>query len=177
MAIDPCQQFGLNCYQILFDLPLGSLSKRELELKLLQAAIEAGLAAPNPVDFASKFRLSLTKANSYLTDLALRKPSLNDQDGVAALMQVLPLCEVVADVKHLSIPINDAALRIWLERKLATDYRHSGETIRRDLIKITPQSLLHLLDNSVGVGSPSDALARLNSLLSDAKWIHTAKAS
>lgn len=154
---------------------MGSLSKRELELKLLQAAIEAGLAAPNGVEFAAKFRLTLARANSYLTDLALRKPPLNDLEGVTALMSLLPVCEVVAFDRHLSIPIDDAALRLWLERKLASDHLNPGETVRRDLVKLTPQGLLRLLDESVGIGSPSTALAHLDTKLPEAKWIESAK--
>lgn len=81
---DKYKKFGVKCSRLLFVAPMGSLSKRELELKLLQAAIEAGLAAPNGVEFAAKFRLTLARANSYLTDLALRKPALNDLESVTA---------------------------------------------------------------------------------------------
>jgi hypothetical protein len=167
--------FGLRCSQILLKTPFGSLSKRELELKLLQAAIDAGVLSGETVGFAASLRLSLTRANAYLTDLALRKPPLSDAEGVAQLMSMLPYCEALVADRFLSIPLHDSSLWIWLERKLASELLHLGEAKRRHVVKLTPQCLLWLLDESDGIGSPSDATERLEEKLPDAKWAEAAK--
>jgi hypothetical protein len=169
------EQFGLRCSQILIEAPFGSLGKRELELKLLQAAIDTGILNGEIVGFAKSLRLSLSKANAYLTDLALRKPPLTDAEGVAQLMSMLPYCEVVVADRFLSIPLQNSSLRVWLERKLASELLHPGEAVRRDVLKLTPQALLRLLDESDGIGSPSAAIERLGKKLPDVRWAEAAK--
>jgi len=169
------EQFGLRCSQILIEAPFGSLGKKELELKILQAAIDTGAFSGETVDFAVGLRLSLTRANAYLTDLALRNPRLSDVDGVAQLMSMLPNCEAVVTDRFLSIPIHHSSLGIWLERKLASELLHPGEAVRRDVVKLTPQALLTLLDESDGIGSPSAAIERLGKKLPDARWTEAAK--
>jgi hypothetical protein len=62
-----------------------------------------------------------------------------------------------------------------LERKLVSEQLHPGEAVRRDIVKLTPQGLLRILDESDGIGSPSDAIARLGKKLPDARWAETAK--
>jgi hypothetical protein len=172
---EPFEQIGRRCSQILLESPFGSLSKRELELKLLQAAIDTGALSGETVGFAVSLRLSLIRANAYLTDLALRKPPLRDVEVVAQLMSMLPNCEAVVADRFLSIPIHDSSLRIWLERKLASELLHPGEAVRRDVVKLTPQALLRLLDESDGIGSPSAAIERLGKKLPDAQWAEAAK--
>ncbi len=55
-----------------------------------------------------------------------------------------------------------ADLRIWLERRLAADGLHPGETLRRDLVKLTPVSLLRLLDNTNTARKPAIVLKKLS---------------
>ena len=172
---EPFEQFRPRCSQILLEVPFGSLGKRELELKLFQAAIDAGIMSGETVCFAVSLRLSLTRANAYLTDLALCKHLLSDAEGVAELIFVLPCSEAVVSELFLSIPLHDSTLRIWLERKLASELLHPGEIVRRDIVKLTPQALLRLLDESVGVGSPLAATKYLEKKLPAALWAEAAK--
>ena len=73
--------------------------------------------------------------------------------------------------KHLSIPLQRADLRIWLERKLAADGLHPGESLRRELAKLTPLSLLRLLDSTAKVQKPAAALKRLSRDLNQPVWV------
>jgi hypothetical protein len=64
--------FGQMIWDKTTSRPLGSMTKRELELTMLHAAINSKLVSPHPADIARHFRLTLTKANGYL--VAGRKP-------------------------------------------------------------------------------------------------------
>lgn len=169
-------QFGADCRELLQSRPFGSLSKRELELGLLQAAIDAGLLRADTAALAASLQLSLTKANGYLNDLALRRPPLTDAEAVTALVKLLPICEVVPNDRYLSLPLHDASLRIWLERKLAANQLHPGESLRRDVVKLTPSGLLRLLDHAEAVTSPAQALDALDKALDGPPWLEDARA-
>ena len=56
---------GQVLWQNLLMAPLGSLTKRELDLNLLGAAIESGLLAPRPEVVAAQFRISLARADQH----------------------------------------------------------------------------------------------------------------
>ena len=139
--------------------------------------IETGLLSKEPATLAATLQLTLTKTNSYLTDLALRQPPLTDVDAIAELISLLSDCEAAAEDKHLSIPLHNAALRIWLERKLATERLHSGESLRQDLVKLTPLGLLRLLDQADDVAKLLDALKAIGKMTNQPNWLEEAKKS
>ena len=168
-------QFGKIVYSALCDRPLGSLTKRELELMLISASINAGLVKASPAEIAQTFQLGLAKSHGYLTDLALRLPTLNDVEGVNLLQVALKQAEVTPDNKHLTMPLNDAKLRIWLERKLSIQQLHQGESLRRELVKITPAALCKVLDSAQGLGKPYLALKALAQQFGKETWYITAK--
>ena len=124
---------------------------------------------------SAKLRLSLTKTHGYLADLSQRRPPLQDLDALGLLADVLSHVEVLPNDKHLSIPLQRADLRIWQERKLAADGLHPGESLRRDLAKLTPLSLLCLLDSTAKVQKPAAALKRLNRNLNQPAWVAMAQ--
>ncbi|MEW6694016.1 MAG: hypothetical protein AB1371_03525 [Pseudomonadota bacterium] len=170
-------RFGQDVWQKITALPFGSLTKREIEIVLLRAAIESGFLEPRPEILATMCKISLSKAHGYLTDLALRQVPLNDGDAVKRLIASLKDSEVVRSESHLSIPLDDAQLRIWLERKMAILRLNAGDTLRRDHVKLTPLGLAKLLGASEGILSPYDALNNLPSELQTAEWVQTAKKS
>lgn len=157
--------------------PLGSLTKREMELTLLRAAIQSGLLEPRPEMLAAVCSIPLTRAHGYLTDLALRQPPLTDLDGIMRLVSLLSDSEVVRDESYFSIPLHDAALRIWLERKMANLRLNAGDTLRRDHVKLTPAGLVKLIGASEGILAPIQALSTLPKELQAAEWVNTAKKS
>ncbi len=91
------------------------------------------------------------------------------------LAVVLTRVEVLPNDKHLSIPLQRADLRIWLERKRAADGLHPGESLRRDLAKLTPLSLLRLLDSTAKVQKPAAAQKRRNRNLNQPAWVAIAQ--
>ncbi len=150
-------------WQLITSRPFGTAKKRDLELTFLQAAADAGLIdETQPAAVSETLRLSLTKTYGYLADLSQRRPALQDLEALGLLADALSRVEVLPNDKHLSIPLQRADLRIWLERKLAADGLHPGESLRRDLAKLTPLSLLRLLDSTAKVQKPAAALKRLN---------------
>ena len=79
--------FGAGLWSKLQQQPFGALGKRELELSILDAATKAGLLQETPDAVASSLSLSFTKANSYLTVLALRRPPLSDQGLLEVILR------------------------------------------------------------------------------------------
>lgn len=167
-------KFGERVWKTLRDQPLGSLTKRELELQLMQAAIDAGLLVNEPSGLAIELSLSLSRANGYLNDLSLRRRPISDEAAIQWLLSSLRGCEVVAGESHLSIPIADANLRIWLERKLCKLKLNPSESLRRDLIKLTPSGLIRLIGNSEGILSPFEALNSLPADMAKLPWVISA---
>lgn len=174
---DKLQTFGDEVWSKLTAQPLGSLTKREMELTLLRAAIQAGLLEARADKVASVCSIPLAKAHGYLTDLALRQSQLNDQEAISRLVKLLGGAEVVLNEPYVAIPLYDAALRIWLERKMATLYLNAGDTLRRDHVKLTTAGLAKLIGASEGIVSPIEALHALPKELRSAEWVKKAGSS
>lgn len=167
--------FGINIWENLHKTPFGSLTKRELEILLLKAAIDSGLIENHPVNVSTTLRLSLTRSNGYLTDISLRNPIIEDKTALLEILKLIPTNEIITADLHLSIPINNAGLRIWLERKIALIGLNPGESLRKDVIKITPAGLYKNLDNSEGIISPKEAIVQLSQEFGNEIWFKEAK--
>ena len=177
MTKNSCANFGGAVWEKLRAQPLGSLTKRELELALLRAAADADLLELRAESLAATCHIPITRAHGYLTDLALREAPLPDREAVKVLVGLLKDSDVVRDDAYFSIPLQDAALRIWLERKMALLRLNSGDTLRRDHVKLTSNGLAKILGASDGIISPYDAIKKLPAELSDAEWVKDAKKS
>lgn len=167
--------FGDDVWSRLRKTPFGSLPKRELELLLLRSAIDAGLVKETPFDLASNLSVSVSRAHGYLNDLALREVPMNDKQAMLKLSEHLKKAEVISSDKLIAIPLTDSALRIWIERKLTAENLVQGESIRRDLVKLTPMGLSKILDSSKDILSPQQALQKLGKDLPDVEWIKQSK--
>jgi hypothetical protein len=77
--------------------------------------------------------------------------------------------------KLLAIPLQRGDLRICLERKIVSEGLHPGESLRRDLPKITPLNLLCLLDNTAKFQKPASALNHLKHTLGEPSSVPIAK--
>lgn len=170
------ERFGQIVWDVLSKHPVGSFSKREMELTLLDAAIKSGLIEETPWAIARQFSVTISKAHSYLTDLALRSRVLEDPEGLAMLGNAIRSSEVTPDGRYLAIPIQNAGLRIWLERKLSMQQLQQGESLRRELVKLTPNALLQIMDSSVnGTLQPFDAIKVLSENYGHETWYKASK--
>lgn len=168
--------FGTELWTKLQQQPFGALGKRELELAILDSATKAGLLHDTPDAVASSMSLSLTKANSYLTDLALRRPALSDAEGHNQLAIILTKAEILPDNRHLSFALHNPALKIWLDRQLAANQSHHGDGIRSNIAKLSPATLLSLLANTNAVlQAPADLFQQLEDKLGTQPWITEAR--
>jgi hypothetical protein len=172
---DKYEKYGNILWQSLTSVPFGSLSKRELEILLLHSAISSNLIHDHPVNIASILKLTLSKTNGYLTDISLRNPNLDDKVAILEILTLLPSNEILTEDSHFTIPINNASLRIWLERKIVLVGLNPGESLRKDLIKITPAGLCRILDNSDGILSPKEAINLLAEKFINEIWFLEAK--
>lgn len=169
---DRLSAFGAELWCRLQQQPFGALAKRELELSILDAATKAGLLHNKPDAVASSLSLSLTKANSYLTDLALRRPALSDAEGHTQLAALLAKAEILPDNRHLSFALHNPALKIWLDRKLAANQSHHGDGIRSNIAKLSPATLLSLLANGeANLQDPMAVFRQLEHKLGTQPWI------
>jgi hypothetical protein len=166
--------FGELFLEKVLNKPLGTLTKRELELIIIEAVLESFIVEPNSYSIAQRFRISLPKAHAYLTDIALRGEELTDCEALINLRRIMMSVEIVNDSNYLFIPITDARLRIWLERKMASLSLNSGESIRKDLFKISPYSLLKLLHDSNNILSPCESLEFLSADFQEMEWFKVA---
>lgn len=168
--------FGTELWAKLQQQPFGSMGKRELELAILDAATKAGLVQDTPDALASAMSLSLTKANSYLTDLALRRPALSDAEGHTQLATLLGTAEILTDNRHLSFAVHNPALKIWLDRKLAANQSHHGDGIRSNIAKLSTATLLSLLGNTdAKLHRPDEVFRQLEAKLGAEPWITDAR--
>lgn len=162
--------FGRIVWTALANAPFGSLSKRELELLLLKAAIDAGAVSPTPAALASAFRMTLARAQSYLTDIALREEPYDDGSALVLLLESLRAGEAVVSDRHMSFPISDQRLRIWLERKMSEQGLHPGDMVSRATARITIPGLLRLLDSNSSFVTPVQAMSRLRDQYGTEDW-------
>ena len=169
------EEYGKKVWEAIQSHPFGSITKRELELILLHAALDSDFVDSEPANLASVFCISLTRSHAYLNDLALRKPQLSDRDGVIKLIEILSECEVINDQSYLSVPLRDAVLRIWLEQKVSQLNLNLGDVVRRDLVKLTPSGLAKIIGSSEGLITPYQALKAIPNELKDVLWVKEAK--
>jgi len=165
------EAFGQAVWEAMHAQPLGSLPKRELELLLLRAALEGGFAEQNAAAVARVFRLTPTRADGYLTDLALRSPPYTDRRAILRLGQELREVEATVESGFISLPARDAGLRLWVERKAAERGLHPGERVNRSLIKLSVPGLFSLLDGADQLLTPKEAWQGLRNRHRGEQWI------
>ncbi len=158
MSQNDFYKFGQSIWGTITNRPFGSMTKRELELTLLQAAIDAKLIEPRPSKLAGKCRLTMAKAHGYLTDLALRTEPLEYKEALERLSRYLRNAEIISDDKLLVMSVQDTHLILWIERNLAEEKLMQGETIRRDIIKLSPKAISHLYSAGGHLPTPEEAL-------------------
>jgi len=158
--------FGQTIWDAILTQPLGSMTKRELELTILQSAVSSKLVSPHAAEVAKHFRLTLSKAHGYLTDLALRADPLDDKEAFIKLSSYLKNAEIISGDRLLTLSIQDTGL--WIERNLAEENLLQGESLRRDVLKLTPRALARLYSVGGHLPSPVEALE----FLSDFKKEH-----
>ncbi len=161
--------FQTNLIEAWLSQPLGSLSKRELELLLLRLSMQHELLPSTPAQLARKCNITITKAHAYLTDVALRQEPLANHAALARLAALITVSEVSADGKMLQMSVQDAALRLWLESSLAENGLLQGESLRRDVIKLSPKALAFLLTTDSTLPTPKQALKKLQ-IYSNTEW-------
>lgn len=156
-----------------FSTPFGTLTKRELELKILQYAISTNIIDTSPYTLAKKLKISMTKSHSYLTDLALREEEISDEEALALFIDMLKSSEVVSGDTYLQCNIQNAKLRIWIELQLAQYRLLQGESIKRDLLKLTPNAVLSILKNHNKLPSNTDIDSYFKNNFKDTDWYKT----
>jgi hypothetical protein len=141
---------------------------------ILDCAIKTSVLDSEPHIVARTFHISMSKANTYLNDIALRGPEISNEEALIKLNDLLKSIEITNEANYLVIPINDARLRIWLEREMSALKLNAGETIRRDLIRISPYSLLKLLKETEKILPPLESLKLLKEEFGEDQWYNNA---
>ena len=150
--------------------PFGTLTKRELELTLLDFLIAESTLPSDPAGLAKSIRCTLTKAHAYLTDLALRNDPLDDETAIKLLINLLNQAEVSKDGMFIELSVQEASLRLWLEQSLAAHGLLQGQTLRRDLIKLSAKAIVTLVFTENVTRSPKESLPRLRAMFGNTEW-------
>jgi len=87
----------------------------------------------------------------------------------------MPFNEILTDDSHFSIPVNNASLRIWLEKKIVFIGLNSGESLRKYLIKITPSGLFRILVTPERIISLKEAIDQLSHNFRNELWFKEAQ--
>ena len=90
-------------------------------------------------------------------------------------MTLLPINEILTDGSHFINQINNASLRIWLERKIVLIGLSPVESFIKDLIKNNPTGLCRIIDNFVGILSPKESINLLTEKFINDIWIFETK--
>ena len=89
---------------------------------------------------------------------------------------MLTKAEILPDQRHLSFAVHNPALKIWLDRKLASNQSHHGDGIRSNIAKLSPATLLSLLANSdAKLQDPAAVFKQLEDKLGAQLWISVAR--
>lgn len=163
-------QFDAHVLTTLSDRPFGSLTRRELGLIMVRAAMDSSFVRAVPVQITKASQFGLTKSKGYLTGLALRPPTQNDDNGASLLEVTHGQTEVRREDNHLVVLLNDARLRTWLERKLSAYQLQQGESLCRKLMKLTPTALCKVIDSAQGLGKPYLVLKALSKRFGKELW-------
>ncbi len=153
------------------------MTKKDWGLAVINEAIREGLAEDTPAEVASTFRVSVSRAKSYLSELALRQEPLSDKDALSAFGRHLRESEVRLDDSTGLFVIELSNLRLvrWAGRKLSRLQLQSGESLRADTLKITALGLPKLLDSVDVSTSPADALRELRGRFAETHWFSEAQ--
>jgi hypothetical protein len=164
------QKFADVFWQTIIGQPLGSLTKRKLELIILDCTVKTSVLDRQPHIVTKIFQISMAKAHAYLNDNAIRESDLSDDEALKTLNSILISVEITNEVNYLILSLNNASFRIWHESKMSDLELNSCESIRRDLVKISPFSLLKLLNGSDRIVSPSESLKMLKAKYGNVEW-------
>ena len=85
-----------------------------------------------------------------------------DTDAHSKLKDVIKNAEITLDGKSLKLSIQDASLRLWVEMMLAERNLLQGETLRRDVMILSPRALVSLLASNPSF--PSSLKEALNEM-------------
>lgn len=171
------EEFGRNFWTWASRQPLYSMTKKGWEIAVINEAIQVGLVQDSPAEIARTFRVSVSRAKSYLSELALRQEPISDREALSAFGRHLRESEVkfVDSTGLFIIQLNDLRLVHWAERKLSQLQLQAGESLRADTLKITPLGLANLLESVGDSFSPADALKELRKSFAETPWFFEAQ--
>ncbi|WP_146217137.1 hypothetical protein [Falsiroseomonas bella] len=131
---------------------LGSLSKREIDLLVLRALIEASttdaaqaaLANADPFYLGRECRVRATRMRSMLDELRYRNPP-TDEDLRTQLRDQLTRGERIADGTTVRIQIEDGLLRDYARKVVRDDFGVVDSSFDRAIIALSPAKFLALV--------------------------------
>jgi len=106
----------------------------------------------------------------------LRDEHYSDAEALRQLLAAFRTTEASVQGEHISIPIRDPRLFLWLERKGSEQGLHPGETVNRTLFKVTVTGLFRLMDDADGFLAPASALQQIGDRHSGEDWYRALQA-
>lgn len=153
-----------------FSLPLGSLTKTELEAVIIEALITCGTLSEDPAEFSAQCKVTPEKAWRYLRDYHLRSDQISDTEAKNEIVSIIRAMEPIRDGNYFSLHIKSPRLKIWIDRELMKLDLLQGESFRHSVLKITGLSLCKILYGNGLVKISKDDIKKLAQESSDKTW-------
>lgn len=150
---------------------LGSLSKREIDLLVLRAYLEAKMGAPiqvvitkaDPYQLGRDLNIRASRIRTMLDDLRYRYPPSEDELR-SQLSEALKNGEIIPDKNTLRIQIDDLLLRDYVRKIVRDRFGLVDTSFDRTIISLTPEKFLALAIASQDEATQTKLEQRLNAI-------------
>jgi hypothetical protein len=149
----------------------GSLSKREIDLLVFRAYLEAKMGAPvqsvitkaDPYQLGRDLNIRASRIRTMLDDLRYRYPPSEDELR-SQLSEALKNGEIIPDKNTLRIQIDDLLLRDYIRKTVRDHFGLVDTSFDRTIISLTPEKFLTLAIASQDKTSQAELEKRLKAI-------------
>jgi hypothetical protein len=150
---------------------LGTLSKREIDLLVLRAYLEAKMGPPiqaaitkaDPYQLGRDLNIRASRIRTMLDDLRYRYP-LSEDELRSQLKEALKNAEIILDKNTLRIQIDDLLLRDYVRKIVRDRFGLVDTSFDRTIISLTPEKFLALAIASQDEASQAELEQRLKAI-------------
>ncbi len=141
----------------------GSLSKKEIDLRIFELYIDAGIIKKDPsiFDLVNELKISRSKARSLIYDYNLRKKS---EDMLKEDLKNLLKDGVVEKDDRIKIEVDDPYLSDYIRNVLKSNKMIADGSFMKEILVLSTKAYCTLLENSL---TDEEANATKKSLFGD----------
>jgi hypothetical protein len=153
-----------------FSQPLGSLTKSEIEIMILDALICGGELQEDAYQISVKCKVTPEKAWRYLRNYHLRSDPLSERQAKSQIISLIRVAELSRDGNFFALRVTWPKLKVWIDRELMKLNLIQGESFRQDILKISGLSLCNILYGNTIVKMSRKDIDKLANEINDDGW-------